>query len=521
MRHVLGVVQRAGAEREQRAPRPFLDFCRHFSVPPWEEGPHHALITGAIERAVIGAAQDKGENLMIFAPPQHGKSHVSSVLGPAWTLGSFPNFRVILASYGASLATEKSAEARNLLMTNGEEAFGVTVDPRSAAVSRWGLAGQRGTMVAAGVGGPITGKGGDLGICDDPVKNEKEASSALVREAVWRWWQTTFETRFKTGAAKVLIMTRWHEDDLGGRLLRERGIVEQGGEWRVLRLRAVMDTEAQVAEDPLHRQLGEVLWPARFPPAEIARRRLNLGSYYFSAMYQQEPLPEGGAMFRRGTFLYFQEVEDERGHDYVLYLRAAEGHREVRVRAEDCWSFVTNDPAFTTNRTSDWWVAEHWVVTPRIDGIRYRLLADVLRLRLEVPDQLARLEQYAREHGTRFVGVEESVGALAVIQQAERDGRFPVVRCKPDRDKQARAAPLSGRYEAGHVLHRAGAAWLSEYEEELVRFPKGTHDDQVDAAAFAELLLLVGDEDVGEIAPYSIEQISPWDMGLSERRWNE
>jgi len=249
---------------------------------------------------------------MIFAPPQHGKSELASVRLPAFWLGHRPNEPVILASYGASLAENKSRQAREIVESaEYQELFpGITTRRDSRAVNHWQLAApHRGSMLAVGVGGPITGHGAMLGIIDDPFENWEQAQSQTIRDKVWEWWRTTFRTRIWEGGAIVLIMTRWHEDDLAGRLLQE-----QADRWVVLRLPALAETQEERDEndrrlglptgqpDPLGREPGEPLCPKRFSRSALEELRRDVGPVAWAAEYQGVPRAPEGNRFKRHWF---------------------------------------------------------------------------------------------------------------------------------------------------------------------------------------------------------------------------
>lgn len=208
-------------------------------------------------------------------PPRHGKSEMASRYTPAWYLGRYPNRRVILASYEADYAASWGRKARDLLEEHGSSLFGVCVRQDSHAANRWDLADHNGGMTTAGVGGAITGRGADLLIIDDPVKSVEEAESETYRARTWDWWRGVALTRLEPGGSVILVMTRWHEDDLAGRILQE-----DSANWRVLSLPAIASDDL---DDPLDREPGEPLWPERYDADALARRRQEMGSRLFEA----------------------------------------------------------------------------------------------------------------------------------------------------------------------------------------------------------------------------------------------
>lgn len=430
----------------------------------WQDPPHLRLLAAKLQAVEAG----KIDRLMVCMPPRHGKSELVSVNFPAWFLGRNPDERVILTSYGASLAHSKSRLARNLMAEVAPEMGWAGVSDDSAATDHWNIEGRRGGMIAAGVGGPITGEGGNVIIVDDPIKNAEEARSQTVRDHLKEWYKSTLYTRQEPGAAIIVVQTRWHEDDLAGWLLEE---AKQGGDlaekWEVLRLPALAEED-----DPLGRPPGAALWPARFNEARLAKIKRALGGYLWAGMYQQRPQPAEGGLFKRQWFRYFAE------RDGYYLLLTPEGVRRVRVGS--CRRFQTCDPAASESDSADYFVLATWAVTPKKD----LLLLDVIRVRLEGPDQPNLFRQARTKWGPGFQGVESASFGLTLIQQLVREG-LPIRKLEAKGDKVARAWPISARYETGMVYHLAGAPWLADYEAELVVFPNGAHDDQVDVAAYA------------------------------------
>jgi len=433
----------------------------HASRGRWKYYKHLALVNEELAEVFAG----KVLRLIIETPPRHGKSELVSKHAPPCFLGNFPDKRVMLCSYEADFAASWGRKARDLLEEYGQELYGLKVSQESSAANRWDLEGHEGGMITAGIGGPITGKGFHLGMIDDYLKNAKEAASKTIRDAQWDWFTSTFYTRAEPGAAIIIIATRWHEDDLIGRLLND---MENGGEqWRIVRLPA----EAE-ANDPIGRKIGEALCPARYNIEDLARIKRRLGSYFYSALYQQRPMPEEGVLFKRSYFRYFEDKGD------VYVLHRPEG--DLRWDKDRCWIFQTIDPAATEGLQSAYFVCATWAMTPERD----LLLMDVFREKAETTKHMAVMKSQFERWRPRFQGVEKQVYGLNIIQQGKREG-LPIKSLNADRDKVSRARPMAARYEMGTVYHRQGAAYLSDYEEELINFPNGEFKDQVDCAAYA------------------------------------
>jgi predicted phage terminase large subunit-like protein len=426
---------------------------------------HLEVIDEALVEAVAaqeGARSDRPRILLVAVPPRHGKSTLISHFAPAWYLGLFPERRVILASYEADFAAGWGAKARDLLAEHGPGLFGVEIDQAKRAAGEWALRGRGGGMVSVGVGGAITGRGAHLLIIDDPVKNAEQASSEVIRERQWEWWLATTRSRLEPGGLVVVLMTRWHESDLGGRLLT--GHRDGGDAVREIRLPALAERE-----DPLGRAPGQALWPERYSVAYHEHTRETIGAYWWAAMYQGRPSPNEGGIFERRDFRYF-ELRDGRA-----LLRLPEGGSK-EIDPNYCSKATYVDLAVSERQTADYTVAlQVWVTEER-----ELLITDVIRKRIPGPAQVKFL---AENHiGTLKV---EAIGYQTALIQALREQGLPVEPVHPDKDKVTRASVAGAQYRSGKIYHRRGAPWLHDFEAELLAFPAGEHDDQVDPLAYA------------------------------------
>jgi predicted phage terminase large subunit-like protein len=463
----------------KRAREHLLDFTT-YTKPDYQASWHHRALCEVLDRFVAGDIT----RLMVSMPPRHGKSELVSRRLPAYLLGRDPDANVIACSYSADLASSMNRDVQRIIdspayhrLFPSTTLYGSNI--RTTAQGAYlrnsdifEVVGHTGVYRSAGVGGGITGMGADFGIIDDPVKNQEEAASPTYRSKVWEWYTTTLYTRLEEADSRILLtMTRWHEDDLAGRLIKAAE-KEDGEKWEIICLPAL----AEGPRDPRDpRREGEPLWPEKFPASRLAAMKITLGTYPWSALYQQAPAPAGGGLFKREWFRYL----DHDGSDHLLHTPAG----DRRVKASDCVVFQTCDPAGSTKSSADYFVLGTWAVTPSQD----LLLLDILRRRLEGPDQPALFHQGYARWRPALQGVEARNTGLTLFQQLERDG-LPVVELKPDTDKFTRALPMAARYEAGCVYHLAGAPWLVDYELELVNFPGAAHDDQVDVAAYAYLI---------------------------------
>lgn len=448
--------------------------------------PRHLAL---LERALLRAAHPRGgARILVSMPPRHGKSELVSRWFPAWFLGTYPDRRVILASYEANFAASWGAKARGVLAKHGPEVFGVHLNPSASAADAWLLRDHEGGMWTAGVGGAITGKGAELLIVDDPVKNHEEAASQTYRNKTWEWWRTTARTRVEPGGSIIVVQTRWHEDDLTGRLLEAQRSGE-GEAWEQI----VLPCRAE-ANDPLGRPEGAALWPERWPLASLTPS--HFGSYTWAALYQQRPSPAGGGLFKRESFRYFSV-----NGDFVVPDGGAPiGLGHLR-------RFATVDLAVTVKTTSDWTVTAVWG-----QHKASLFLLDLVRFRAEGPDLAPRIKQVAVERWRcSAVFVESNAFQAAIVQEARRQG-VPVIEAPVDKDKFSRALPAAAMVEGGLMRFRSGAPWLDALEHELVAFPNGAHDDQVDTlSAAAEARRRFGGGVLGEI-PVPREAETPRDL---------
>ncbi|MBA3366138.1 MAG: phage terminase large subunit [Actinobacteria bacterium] len=409
----------------------------------YERAPHVDLLCEHLE----ALSRREIDRLMLFMPPRHGKSlHVSQGF-PAWYLGRRPRDQVILASYASELAEENSRRVRRFV-SDPRFPFAATLSAESTAVNRWHLE-QGGAVIAAGVGGGITGFGAHLLIIDDPVKDRAEADSETTRNRTFSWYSEVAQTRLMPGGVVLLTMTRWHADDLAGRLLASRG----GDAWTVLRLPALA-----VDEDPLGRPEGEPLWPAWFPADALPSVELGaIDSRAFAALYQQRPTLEQGGILRRDWLA-------------ARYDTLPGGLRLVQAV----------DSAFKTGVSADFSVIATWAT----DGKIFYVI-DVWRRRVEFPELVREITSHALEHGPEAIAIEDAASGQSAIQELRANTNLPIIPVRPQGSKESRLAAVSGLFEAGKVLLPQNAAWLGAWIEEHVEFPQGRHDDMVDTTSLA------------------------------------
>jgi predicted phage terminase large subunit-like protein len=466
------------------------DYAATVSNGRYQRPPHVELLsrtlTALVERRLLKPDGTPYLRLAVSMPPRHGKSELCSKYFPAWYLTRWPEGKVIVAGYEADFARDWGRKARDVLLSAPEH-LRPRLNKATTAADNWEtMAG--GGMRTAGVGGPATGKGATVLLIDDPVKNFEDAQSETKRNTAHNWALSTAFSRLEPiqepdgswsepGVA-VVIMTRWHGDDLLGRLLQD-----EPEDWFVLCLPAVAGTGDELARLP-----GEALWPERFPLAELDRIRKSVGPQIWASLYQQSPFVEGGGIFRGDKARFF------RRHGNVIAMPQDEG-AAVTVPVSKLATFGVVDLAASTKTTADYSVFSLWGVTPpaprseTLEDTRRLLLLDAFRARIEGADHMATLERLHKAWKPRFWGIERATFGLSLIQTASRTGRIPVRELKPDWDKVSRAYAAAALMEAGRLWFPKDAQWMDDWLAELMAFDKGRHDDCVDVTAYAAHLL--------------------------------
>lgn len=425
-----------------------LAFARA-TFPRYAAAPHHRLIADALMAVERGDC----DRLIITMPPRHGKSELASVRFPAWYLGRNPDKRIIATSYGAGLAYRMSRQARNIVGGLGWPFPAVRLADDLAQVQQWDIAGHRGGYIAAGAGGPITGSGAHLLLIDDPLRNQQDADSATYRDNLWEWYTSTAYTRLEEGGAVVLIMTRWHADDLAGRLLAAQAA--GGDRWTLLHLPALADD-------------GAALWPAKYDAAALDRIRAAVGSRVWAALYQGQPSNDETALLRREWWRFY-------GGPTGIALP------EAFDQALQSW-----DMTFKGGVNNDFVAGQAW---GRRGADCYLLGRD--KRRLDFPGTLAAIRAMTAQFpNVRTKLVEDTANGPAAIATLRHEigGIIPV---KPEGGKVSRVNAIAGLVEAGNVYlpYPSIAPWVADFIEECAAFPAGAHDDEVDAMSQALVYL--------------------------------
>lgn len=410
----------------------------------------HRRIAAALERVESGECK----RLMIFVPPRHGKSMLTSEHFPAWYLGRNPAKSIVCATYAQDLADDFGRKVRNQVVDGMfKEVFpACQISEDSASASRINTV-QHGAYYAVGVGGALTGRGAHVLLIDDPHKDRADAESLTMRKRVKEWYQSTAYTRLMDNGAVIVMMTRWHEDDLAGWLLKEHG--DEG--WEVLKIPA----------EPAP-------WPERYPEEELKRIRRMIGPREWSALYMQEPIPGGGGEFRREWAKYYRD----------------------RTIGDDMNKYILVDPAGEQRKDRDNDYTAIWVIGLNSDGNYYVL--DMVRDRLNLSDRgkaVMRLHRKWRPMEVRY----ERYGMMADIQyiqelQERENYRFHITEVAGKLKKEDRIRRLIPIFEQGKVyfpdtLYYTDSEGVPRdlvttfVEEEMVSFPAGIHDDMLDSLA--------------------------------------
>jgi predicted phage terminase large subunit-like protein len=411
----------------------------------------------AICHQLLRMREGEIRRLIVNLPPRSLKSLIASVAYPAWLLGNNPSTRIIVASYSDDLTRRLARDFRRVVEAPWYRAVfpAMQIDARKNTEAEVATTAS-GFRYATSVGGTLTGRGGDVIIIDDPIK-PMDAASEAERRRVNEWFDSTVISRLDDPATGMIaiIMQRVHEDDLSGHLL------EKGG-WHHLRLPAIATEDELVPLDgrrTWRRCAGDLLEPGRAAADHLDEARRSLGSHLFEAQYQQDPIPAGGTLIRAEWLLTCPAgaMPNAREFDQVV----------------QSW-----DVASKVGGRNDWSVCTTW----GIHGRQYYLL-HVLRERMEFPDLLHRASELALQYSAHRVLVEDASSGSALAQALRLGSRGAVIAIKPKLDKPARVQRASAVFEAGRVTLPADAAWLTEYRRELLAFPGGRHDDQVDSTS--------------------------------------
>lgn len=409
-------------------------------------------VCGALDQFLVEMSEGKRPVLILGAPPQHGKSDIVSRYLPAYAFGKLPNLRVGGLSYGKDLASDMNRDVQRIMLgdeykilfpessLNNKRVVTVEMEAKRNSET-FEIVGKRGSYIAQGVGGPLTGKKLDLGIIDDPIKNSKEALSQTVKDGIWGWYVSTFLTRLSKNSGQIIMATRWAVDDLSGK------VIEKNKRAKVLAFKAISDD-------------GKALVPDLHPIDKLLETKETLGEYFWAAMYQQSPIALGGNFFKADWWRYYSGLP--------------------RLKWRGIWA----DTAQKTKEHNDYSVFECWGESE--DG--QAVLIDLVRGKWEAPELLVKARAFWHKHkmasgeglgALRAMRVEDKVSGTGLIQTLKREG-VPILPIQRNTDKIVRAMDVAPLIESGNVLLPQDAPWLSDFLEEAALFPNGAHDDQLD-----------------------------------------
>ena len=454
--------------RAERRRRSLLEYVKA-QTPEYDAGWFHATLAAKLQQWVADCIARKAPRLIITAPPRHGKSQLTSRALSAWMLGHHPREELILASYGQDLANDLSRDARAFARSDVHRStfpeFALSDDRE--AVQQW-LTSAGGGLKAVGVGAAITGRGGHL-LIDDPVKGAAEAASLLYRESQWHWYTSNARTRVPPGGGVLITATRWHIDDLIGRLLRKQAEDPLADQWEVIEFPAVAE------QDEPHRKAGEALHPSRWPLESLNALRATMSPYAWASLYQQHPVPDGGGRIKAEWLT----------HTYRTI--PAEASRPVHS-----W-----DTAIKAGQLNDFTVG-----TCGKTHEQRLYLTDVLRRRMEFPELLQTVKSWAMRDNPRAVLIEDKGSGQQLIQmlQRDRDWRWSIIPVTPKVDKITRMDAVTPWLESGRVWIPDAAPWLADWLTEMLSFPVAAHDDQIDS--LSQMLDWLDSANVGGLAVY-------------------
>lgn len=456
--------------------------------PGYNPGWVHNDICRRLEKFMRDVEQKKSPRLVLNVPPRHGKSAIASDFFPSWVLGHHPDWEIISTSYALQLASEFSKNIRARIKEDPiyKGIFPETIlHPDSQATEAWRTT-KRGAFTAAGVGGPILGKGAHVFIIDDPHKNAEEAASEVMRTAANKWYSSTARTRLHPGGGMLIIQQRWHDDDLTGHQLNlQKELLEQGvsadeiDQWEVVCYPAIAEADeylapdGEILRDPpedmipdlrLLRVKGEALHPARYPVRELMRQKNISTKDEWSALYQQNPVPDDGDFFSRHDMRFVPFLPGKRA-EYTFF---------------SAW-----DLAIEEKKTNDWTVGV--VGALNVNGELF--VVDMIRGRMGTRQIIEAFMSFVDRYPLYSFGIEDGQikkTLWPLVLEALNKKRATVSiddTLKPVTDKMVRANPLRAMSQHGR-LYFLDQPFAQKAIDEMLRFPKGQHDDIVDALAW-------------------------------------
>jgi predicted phage terminase large subunit-like protein len=461
------------------------------TFPKYQAGWFHREVCSRLDKFLVDVREKRSPRLMLFAPPRHGKSEIVSKRFPAYALGQNPDLSFIATSYGDDLASRVNRDVQRII---DDPLYGKIfpetslpgANVRSNAKGTFlrnsdifEIVGHRGSYRSAGVGGGITGMGCDTLVIDDPIKDAEQAMSKTYRDKVWEWFASTAYTRLMPGGGVLIILTRWHEDDLAGRLIHHMN--REGGErWEIVSYPAI----AEKVET--HRNIGEALHPERYGLEDLERIKKTVGSRVWASLYQQRPAPADGTLIKRSWLSRRWRRADEPAIDGTETLLLPPKLDEL---------VIVVDAAFKDTEKSDR-VAVGLMGRHKAN----KFLLDIKWGRMGFPDTLRAITDMrasAKKKFGRAVGatiIEDKANGSAAIEVLKKHFSG-VIAVSPGKDsKESRIHAICPELEAGNFWLPLTADWVGDFVEEAVAFPKAAHDDAIDMTAYGIARLSISSE---------------------------
>lgn len=451
------------ATRRRAANGSLIDFI-YYTNKDYKANWHHKEIARQIEEFIKSEDQ---KNLMLFVPPQHGKSEISTRNTPAFALGLNPDLKIVICSYSSDLATSFNRDIQRII--DGEDYADIfpetKINSKNVVTTQiwlrnseiFEVVGRKGFVKAVGVGAGLTGRPADLAIIDDPIKDDMEASSLTIRNNVWNWYLSVLSTRLNNKSKQILIMTRWHYDDLAGRLLSP-DYNPHWKDWKVIKFKAI--SEEKLDYDP--RGIGEALWPDMHSLNKLTKLK-DMNESTFASLYQQEPVIKGGNKVKTEWFTFADYCPDN--------------------LTVDLWI----DGAYTTKTTND----PTGVLITSFDELKNKLyILGAIEKYLGMPELLKEIPIIADTFKARVnsrVFIEPKASGKSLKQLISNYTNLPAIEINNylvNEGKDARLNVAAPYIEAGNVVLIKGA-WNHKVINQLISFPKGLHDEFVDLMGYA------------------------------------
>ncbi len=429
---------------------------------------HHRIIAQRLERALERVENGEDVRIIINMPPRHGKSELVTKNFPAWVLGKHPDWPVLCGSYNLDIAAKFGLKTRDLMENQKYQTiFKTRLRRDQKAKSNW-LTEQDGGYSAAGIGTGITGTGFKIGIIDDPIKDRKEAESEIIRDTVWEWYKDVFYTRQEGGTLIVVVVTRWHIDDLVGRLIEKEEKDHAAGEevfdqWEIICFPAFAE------ENERNRDVGDPLWPGKFNTDKLNRIKNTLSDYGWYSLYQQDPLPSETQEFMKDWFKYYNESELRLIEDLQYYTLVDLGHSEKKAGKTEPDRTVVRTVAKAPHLPQWYLISES---------------AGVFNPGQTVDAVFKHFEDHGGTVWIEGVGYQKSIKYWIEERMRKDEVYFHVniLKANNETSKEERIRGLIPLYKAKVILHR-DTGEDAALEKEALSFPRGKKDDRIDALA--------------------------------------